>query len=335
MEENRKLELLKQAWKEVFEVENVADDADFFAEGGDSIKAVQLASWLIQKGYMLELGKIFQTPVLSEMALSLEETDPVYVPEELMTKEKMGQMMKEASTQNQGGMPRMPFPRQMNSGDQQVCDQEKVGGAKQQVCDPEKMGGAKQQVCDPDKMQAADQQLCDPDRMNGYNPMQSSFESEWNTMLSVFQTMLSQQQVMLQMMQLMMNRKTNHARFSGEKGGRAGMPFGNEKALRERMQDAFAHKADAPIENPNVIEITPAKVAKPEFPAEEVLDHVLNGIFKNGFNKEEDLFAQGLTSLDSVKMVTRCGEHGYTLSMQDIYMHSTYDELLNCMKPGK
>ena len=37
-------EELRQAWKEVFGVEEVADDADFFAEGGDSIKAVQLSS---------------------------------------------------------------------------------------------------------------------------------------------------------------------------------------------------------------------------------------------------------------------------------------------------
>ena len=84
MDNQRYMELLKQAWKEVFEVDEVADDADFFEEGGDSIKAVQLASWLMQKGVKLDLGKIFYTPVLSQMAETLEETDPVYVPDELM-----------------------------------------------------------------------------------------------------------------------------------------------------------------------------------------------------------------------------------------------------------
>ena len=71
-----KIKLLKQAWAEVFEVEEVGDDADFFEEGGDSIKAVQLSSWLIQKGLKLDLGKIFYTPVLSQMSEALEETEP-------------------------------------------------------------------------------------------------------------------------------------------------------------------------------------------------------------------------------------------------------------------
>ena len=59
MDLNEKKELLKQAWKEVFDVNEVADDADFFDEGGDSIKAVELSSWLIQKGIKPDLGKIF------------------------------------------------------------------------------------------------------------------------------------------------------------------------------------------------------------------------------------------------------------------------------------
>ena len=84
---------LRQAWKEVFEVEEVADDADFFAEGGDSIKAVQLSSWLQQKGIKLDLGKIFYMPVFSDMAETLEETEPMYVPDELMTKELINEKL--------------------------------------------------------------------------------------------------------------------------------------------------------------------------------------------------------------------------------------------------
>ncbi len=52
-------ELLREAWKEVFETEEVSDDADFFEEGGDSIKAVQLSSWLVQKGVKLDLERFF------------------------------------------------------------------------------------------------------------------------------------------------------------------------------------------------------------------------------------------------------------------------------------
>ena len=101
------------------------------------------------------------------------------------------------------------------------------------------------------------------------------------------------------------------------------------------MEKYHSHKVSEPIQNPNVIGIKPVKVTKPEHTAEEVLDHVLSGIFKKEYSKTEDLFEQGLTSLDTVKMVTRCGEHGYALSMQDIYMHSTFEELIKCMTPGK
>ena len=51
--------------------------------------------------------------------------------------------------------------------------------------------------------------------------------------------------------------------------------------------------------------------------------------------KEDDLFEQGLTSLDTVKIVTRCGENGYAIEMKDIYMTPTFDELVKAMKPGE
>ena len=57
-----KKELLIQAWKEVFDVDEVAEDADFFEEGGDSIKAVQLSSWLMVRGVKLDLAQIFNKP---------------------------------------------------------------------------------------------------------------------------------------------------------------------------------------------------------------------------------------------------------------------------------
>lgn len=49
---------------------------------GDSIKAIQLISWLMQKGVKLDMLKIFTAPVLGEMAESLEETKPMFVPKE-------------------------------------------------------------------------------------------------------------------------------------------------------------------------------------------------------------------------------------------------------------
>ena len=113
------------------------------------------------------------------------------------------------------------------------------------------------------------------------------------------------------------------------------IPEEAKEALRRQMEKYQTHTVEKPIEKPNVIGIKPARVTKPEYSAEEVLDHVLSGLFKDGYSKTEDLFEQGLTSLDTVKMVTRCGEHGYSLSMQDIYMKATFEELVKCMKPGE
>ncbi len=77
MKKEKMKDYLKEAWKEVFTDSEPNDDSDFFAEGGDSIKAVQLISWLMQKGVKLDMLKIFTTPVLGEMAESLEETKPI------------------------------------------------------------------------------------------------------------------------------------------------------------------------------------------------------------------------------------------------------------------
>ena len=168
MKPEEKITLLKQAWKEVFGVDEVADDADFFEEGGDSIMAVQLSSWLVQKGVKLDLGKIFYTPVLSDMAETLEETDAMFVPEELLTKDIMQKKLDEVMQE-----PSSP----QGDDDQQICDPETMeqeGTAPdQQICDPETMQPAgaapDQQICDPETMQPAgaapDQQLCDPETM--------------------------------------------------------------------------------------------------------------------------------------------------------------------------
>ena len=415
-------EELRQAWKEVFEVEEVADDADFFAEGGDSIKAVQLSSWLQQKGIKLDLGKIFYTPVFSDMAETLEETEPMYVPDELMTKELINEKLNDI-VQNGGGAQAAPkagatqangqvcdpkeMPAAKPQADGQVCDPNKMPSAMPQadgqVCDPNKMAAPHAQpngqVCDPNKMPSAmpqaDGQVCDPNKMaaphaqpNGQvcdpNKMPSAMpqangqvcdpapmparNADYDMMISMFQTMLAQQQVMLQMMQVMLSQRNQAPQFLAPMQG-GGVPFrapfrpqapvtaprfpvqaapaanraqnmGDvspevRAQLAQQMQKYQSHPVDKPIEKPNVIGLKPAKVAKAEHSAEEVLDHVLSGLLGDGYSRTEDFFEQGLTSFDVVKMVTRCGEHGYALRMQDVYMHSTFDELLGCMKPGE
>ncbi|MBQ1791975.1 MAG: hypothetical protein II008_17485 [Oscillospiraceae bacterium] len=393
MKPEEKITLLKQAWKEVFGVDEVADDADFFEEGGDSIMAVQLSSWLVQKGVKLDLGKIFYTPVLSDMAETLEETDAMFVPEELLTKDimqkKLDEVMQEPSSpqgdddqqicdpetmEQEGTAPDQQIcdPETMEqegtAPDQQICDPETMQPAgtapDQQICDPETMQPAgaapDQQICDPETMQpsaaAFDQQLCDPEAGRGLPPQAYGNMTSQKMMGAMLKLMIAQQQTVLQMMEIMadmiappagrrvrppMKRNMPGAFFRPPVGAGKNKPFMQQlpDEKKEKMKKAMApyisRKVDQPIEQPTVIGIAKAKVNKPVRSAEEVLEHVLSGLLKKGFNKTDDLFEQGLTSLDTVKIVTRCGEHGYGVKMQDIYMHSTFDELVKCMTPGE
>ena len=444
MKPEEKITLLKQAWKEVFGVDEVADDADFFEEGGDSIMAVQLSSWLVQKGVKLDLGKIFYTPVLSDMAETLEKTDAMFVPEELLTKDimqkKLDEVMQEPSSPQGDDDQQICDPETMEqegtAPDQQICDPETMQPAgtapDQQICDPETMqpsaAAFDQQICDPETMQpsgaAFDQQLCDPETMQpaGAAPGQQICDPEMmkpsgaafdqqicdpetmkpsgaafdqqlcdpemmkpsgaalnqqicdpeagrglppqaygnmtsqKMMGAMLKLMIAQQQTVLQMMEIMadmiappvgrrvrppMKRNMPGAFFRPPVGAGKNKPFMQQlpDEKKEKMKKAMApyisRKVDQPIEQPTVIGIAKAKVNKPVRSAEEVLEHVLSGLLKKGFNKTDDLFEQGLTSLDTVKIVTRCGEHGYGVKMQDIYMHSTFDELVKCMTPGE
>ena len=427
MKPEEKITLLKQAWKEVFGVDEVADDADFFEEGGDSIMAVQLSSWLVQKGVKLDLGKIFYTPVLSDMAETLEETDAMFVPEELLTKDimqkKLDEVMQEPSSPQGDDDQQICDPETMEqegtAPDQQICDPETMQPAgaapDQQICDPETMqpsaAAFDQQICDPETMQpsaaafdqqlcdpetmkpsgaafdqqicdpetmkpsgaAFDQQLCDPEMMKpsgaalnqqicdpeagrGLPPQAYGNMTSQKMMGAMLKLMIAQQQTVLQMMEIMadmiappagrrvrppMKRNMPGAFFRPPVGAGKNKPFMQQlpDEKKEKMKKAMApyisRKVDQPIEQPTVIGIAKAKVNKPVRSAEEVLEHVLSGLLKKGFNKTDDLFEQGLTSLDTVKIVTRCGEHGYGVRMQDIYMHSTFDELVKCMTPGE
>ena len=370
MKDLEKMELLKQAWKEIFEVEDVADDADFFEDGGDSIKAVQLSSWLLQKGLKLDLGKIFYTPVLSQMAETLEETDPVYIPDELVTKDLVGSKINDIMKNMYAGGKSAPAPAAAPVKNEQICDPDsmpKRQGGNDQICDPNampKMQGGNEQICDPNampKMRGGNEQICDPNAMpkrGGYPGTGQNFvapfvpqigfaqqanDPTFAMMTTMFQTLLQQQQVMLQMMQVMLTRMAPPVQSffpsfpvqNPPKNMKPHVPEEAKEALRKQMEKYKTHTVEKPIEKPNLIGIKPAKVTKPEYSAEEVLDHVLSGLLKNGYDKTKDLFEQGLTSLDTVKMVTRCGEHGYSLSMQDIFMKSTFEELVKCMKPGE
>ncbi|MBO0931455.1 non-ribosomal peptide synthetase, partial [Fibrella aquatilis] len=63
--------VLAGAWLQVLGGGVVGRESDFFRAGGDSIKAIQIASRLYQQGYRLELKAIFQWPLLHEQARQL------------------------------------------------------------------------------------------------------------------------------------------------------------------------------------------------------------------------------------------------------------------------
>ncbi len=352
-------DLLREAWKEVFDTEEVSDDADFFEEGGDSIKAVQLSSWLVQKGIKLDLGKIFYTPVFSQLADTLEETDPMYVPDQLMTRELLAQKYQEVVNGSESSAPdSAPVDNNQQicdpANNQQICDP----ADNQQICDP----ADNQQICDPANNQqicdpANNQQICDPAGNAGFPGVQGAsnmpftgyFPAQQDMILPLIQVMISQQQTMLQMMQLILSMQQTmpgsfgpafgfgKPRSAAAKGAPSVPPLSDEqKAKMSKIMSAYqSKKVDKPVEKPNVIGLKKAKTVKPAKSAGEVLEYVLSTVLKNKLDKQKDLFEQGLTSLDTVKIITRCGEYGYELKMQDIYMHSVFDELVQRMVPGK
>ena len=64
--------VLADVWQTVLQQQHVSTTDNFFAIGGDSIKAIQVAARLNQRGYLVKARQIMQTPVLSDLATHLE-----------------------------------------------------------------------------------------------------------------------------------------------------------------------------------------------------------------------------------------------------------------------
>ena len=321
--------LLAEAWKEVFKVDEVSDEADFFEAGGDSIMAVQISAWLIQKGVKLDLSDVFMTPTLGALAEKLTETEPVYVPEAMLTKEIAAKEMgfssveeaEAAERQNMGFMGNQQVCTPM--GNQQVC----TPMGNQQVCTP--MYG--QQVCTP----MYGQQICTP---MGYQQVCApiGYQQICTPVCSqqVCTPVYSQQVCTPMGGQQVCTPMPAQQMMAPPAAPPMGSPMAPGMApgmVPPQIQKYLSHGVDTPIENPNVIKIEKAKPGKKEKKPDVALMDVMKGILPD-FKKDEDFFEQGLTSLDTVKMVTRCAEAGYTVELKDIYMHSNFNELVECMK---
>ena len=64
-----------ELWKDIIGLDQVSAEDDFFAVGGDSIRAIQVVGRLRQKGYAAEVRMLFQYPRLASFAANLKALD--------------------------------------------------------------------------------------------------------------------------------------------------------------------------------------------------------------------------------------------------------------------
>lgn len=65
---------LAQVWREVLRQPEIGRDEDYFRLGGDSIKAIQIISRLLQQGWRLDMRWLFRHPTIAGLAPRLEPT---------------------------------------------------------------------------------------------------------------------------------------------------------------------------------------------------------------------------------------------------------------------
>ena len=433
-------EIFRQGWLEVLNVEEVSDEDDFFNAGGNSIMAVQLPAWLVQKGIKLDIMDIFMSPTFGELAKKLQETDPLYMPEEMITKEVAARAMGFASVEegekiergiNAGSKDQQVCTPAEQTKDAQVCtptgqtnDAQVCTPAEQtndtQVCTPAEQTNNTQvctpasqmnnaQVCTP-AGQTNDAQVCTPAGQTNdaqvCTPAAQTNDAQVCTpagQMNISQvctpaSQMNNAQVCTPAAQMNNAQvctpagQTNNTQVCTSAGQmnnsqvctpvqqsfpffmpvqpgfwfctpvQQGFPFSvttqqgfqictpaqqsaqictpntyqgysaaNADNIPDPLKKYFPKAVDKAIEKPNVVKIQEVKLAEKTKSPEQALMDVMVGILPT-FNRNKDFFEQGLSSLDSVKMVTRCGEAGYKLELKDIYMHSTFDELLGYLK---
>ncbi|PZE20566.1 non-ribosomal peptide synthetase [Paenibacillus xerothermodurans] len=67
--------LLAQVWQDVLGLDKVSTTENFFALGGDSIKAIQMASRLYREGWKLEMKDLFQHPTIEQVGPYLQRAE--------------------------------------------------------------------------------------------------------------------------------------------------------------------------------------------------------------------------------------------------------------------
>lgn len=75
MPKNNTEKMVYMIWKEVLLIDQIGTNDDFFYLGGNSIKAMQIVSKLLNKGYYLEVKDIFYKPTISELSKFILENN--------------------------------------------------------------------------------------------------------------------------------------------------------------------------------------------------------------------------------------------------------------------
>ena len=351
-----KKSILKEAWKEVLGVESAEDEANFFEAGGDSIKAVQLVGWLVQKGLKLDMLKIYTNPVLSELADMLVETTPMAVPSEMLNKDNLDSFMNDPTGSeilkrvSEMGYSIPGYNSQQVTGSQTTQQP-------QQLCTPEQQAQP-QQLCTP-QQQVQPQQLCTPQQQVQPMALHSSYmpqpimlfpvmipvyalpiNQDYSNFLNLAKLFTSWQSGMLQTQPQQLCTPQQQAQPQQLCSPQQLQPqqlctpqtAGMGMQANTGQMPYMAIPVEKPIDNPNTIKINEPKLGKVTQSPEAALDTVLRGIFPQGYDRNRNLVEQGMTSFNFMQIITRCGEQGYRVKLQDIIKDPVFDNIVASMK---
>jgi len=317
-------ELIK-AWREVFQTDSITEEANFFELGGDSIKAVQIVTWLLQKGIKLEIMKIFSAPTVKEQMEILEETAPIIPVQPGMANGGAMDGQQQMTTQQQLCTPQMQQQLCTPQMQQQLCTPQMqqqlcTPQMQQQLCTPQ----MQQQLCTPQMQQQIDapqmqQQLCTPQMQQQLCTPQMQQQLCTPQMQPQMCTPQMQPQMCMPMMQPQL---CTPEQLAAQQQMMMQPQMPQQSGLLRGLQYAAA-----PVENPQVVNINEPKLGEKVNPPEKALAIVLQSIVGRPVHESENFFAMGLTSINVMQMITRCGEQGYRITMQDVINNPTIAEL--------
>ncbi|MCP4151406.1 MAG: amino acid adenylation domain-containing protein, partial [bacterium] len=80
---NEKEEILVELWKKLLGRETIGINDNFFMNGGDSIKAIQMGARLSKTGYKLEMSAVFRYPTIAKLAQALKKAKRIALQTEI------------------------------------------------------------------------------------------------------------------------------------------------------------------------------------------------------------------------------------------------------------